>query len=475
MSASTTNTNRRSFLTQSGIGIGSAALATMLPAAAEGADALGIPAGELGLPHHAARAKRVIFLCMAGGPSQFETFDYKPKLAEMDGQPMPESFTKGQPIAQLQGQTLKCQGPLTKFQKYGENGQEISDFLPWHAKMADDICIIRSLVTEQINHDPAHTFMNTGTAISGRPSMGSWVQYGLGSESADLPGFIVLSSQGGRNPQPISQRQWGAGFLPSRYQGVEFSSTGDPVNYVRPPAGVSLPQQRRLVNVIEQLNQQRQQVVTNPEIAARIAAYEMAFRMQTSVPELMDLSGEPQSILEMYGAKPGDGSYASNCLLARRLAERGVRFIQLYHRGWDHHGGLVGFMNTCCGLTDRPTWALLTDLKRRDMLKDTLIVWGGEFGRTPMFQGKGGAGRDHHIKAFSMWMAGAGVKGGMTYGGTDELGYNAVDDVVHVRDLHATMLHLLGIDHQQFTVKSQGLDMRLTGVEPARLVESILS
>ena len=341
--------------------------------------------------------------------------------------------------------------------------------------MADDICIIRSLVTEQINHDPAHTLMNTGTAISGRPSMGSWVQYGLGSESADLPGFIVLSSQGGRNPQPISQRQWGAGFLPSRYQGVEFSSTGDPVNYVRPPAGVSLPQQRRLVNVIEQLNQQRQQVVTNPEIAARIAAYEMAFRMQTSVPELMDLSSEPQSILEMYGAKPGDGSYASNCLLARRLAERGVRFIQLYHRGWDHHGGLVGFMNTCCGLTDRPTWALLTDLKRRDMLKDTLIVWGGEFGRTPMFQGKGGAGRDHHIKAFSMWMAGAGVKGGMTYGGTDELGYHAVDDVVHVRDLHATMLHLLGIDHQQFTVKSQGLDMRLTGVEPAHLVESILS
>ena len=474
MSANTTNTNRRSFLTQSGMGIGSAALATMLPAAADGADALGIPAGEVGLPHHAARAKRVIFLCMAGGPSQFETFDYKPKLAEMDGQPMPESFTKGQPIAQLQGQTLKCQGPLTKFQKYGENGQEISDFLPWHAKMADDICIIRSLVTEQINHDPAHTFMNTGTAISGRPSMGSWVQYGLGSESADLPGFIVLSSQGGRNPQPISQRQWGAGFLPSRYQGVEFSSTGDPVNYVRPPAGVSLSQQRRLVNVIEQLNQQRQQLLTNPEIASRIAAYQMAFRMQTSVPELMDLSGEPQSILEMYGAKPGDGSYASNCLLARRLAERGVRFIHLYHRGWDHHGGLVGFMNTCCGLTDRPTWALLTDLKRRDMLKDTLIVWGGEFGRTPMFQGKGGAGRDHHIKAFSMWMAGAGVKGGMTYGGTDELGYHAVDDVVHVRDLHATMLHQLGIDFERFSVKHQGLDMRLTGVEKTRVVKDIL-
>jgi hypothetical protein len=475
MTRNPTITNRRSFLAQSGLGIGSAALASMLPRPAAGDETVGIPAGQAGMPHHAARAKRVIFLCMAGGPSHLETFDYKPKLAEMDGQPMPESFTKGQPIAQLQGQTLKCQGPLTKFQKYGENGQEISDFLPWHAKMADDICIIRSLVTEQINHDPAHTFMNTGTAISGRPSMGAWVQYGLGSESSDLPGFIVLSSQGGRNPQPISQRQWGAGFLPSRYQGVEFSSTGDPVNYVRPPSGVSLPQQRRLVNVIEQLNRQRQQLVANPEIAARIAAYEMAFRMQTSVPQLMDLAGEPQSILDMYGAKPGDGSYASNCLLARRLAERGVRFIHLYHRGWDHHGGLVGYMNTCCGLTDKATWALLTDLKQRDMLKDTLIVWGGEFGRTPMFQGKGGAGRDHHMKAFSMWMAGAGVKGGTTYGGTDELGYNSVEDIVHVRDLHATMLHLLGIDHQRMTVKSQGLDMRLTGVEPARVVQPILS
>jgi hypothetical protein len=475
MTRNPTITNRRSFLAQSGLGIGSAALASMLPRPAAGDETVGIPAGQAGMPHHAARAKRVIFLCMAGGPSHLETFDYKPKLAEMDGQPMPESFTKGQPIAQLQGQTLKCQGPLTKFQKYGENGQEISDFLPWHAKMADDICIIRSLVTEQINHDPAHTFMNTGTAISGRPSMGAWVQYGLGSESSDLPGFIVLSSQGGRNPQPISQRQWGAGFLPSRYQGVEFSSTGDPVNYVRPPSGVSLPQQRRLVNVIEQLNRQRQQLVANPEIAARIAAYEMAFRMQTSVPQLMDLAGEPQSILDMYGAKPGDGSYASNCLLARRLAERGVRFIHLYHRGWDHHGGLVGYMNTCCGLTDKATWALLTDLKQRDMLKDTLIVWGGEFGRTPMFQGKGGAGRDHHMKAFSMWMAGAGVKGGTTYGGTDELGYNSVENIVHVRDLHATMLHLLGIDHQRMTVKSQGLDMRLTGVEPARVVQPILS
>jgi hypothetical protein len=350
----------------------------------------------------------------------------------------------------------------------------ISDFLPWHAKMADDICIIRSLVTEQINHDPAHTFMNTGTAISGRPSMGSWINYGLGSESENLPGFVVMTSVGGRNPQPIASRQWSAGFLPSRLQGVEFNSTGDPVHYVRNPAGVDVTQQQRLIDTIRQLNEHRNQTVNNPEIEARIAAYEMAFRMQTSVPELMDVADEPQHILDMYGAKPGDGSYASNCLLARRLAERGVRFIHLYHRGWDHHGGLVKYMNICCGLTDKPTWALLTDLKQRGMLKDTLIIWGGEFGRTPMYQGKGGAGRDHHIKGFSMWMAGGGIQGGITHGATDELGYNSVENVVHIRDLHATMLHLLGIDHRRFTFKFQGLDMRLTGVEEAHAVNEIL-
>ena len=351
---------------------------------------------------------------------------------------MPESFTKGQPIAQLQGKMLRCQGPLTKFKRYGENGQEISDFLPWHAKMADDICIIRSLVTEQINHDPAHTFMNTGTAISGRPSMGAWVNYGLGSESDDLPGFVVLTSVGGRNPQPIASRQWSAGFLPSRFQGVEFNSSGDPVHYVRNPKGVNSHQQQHLVNTIAQLDRHRNETVRNPEIDTRIAAYEMAFRMQTSVPELMDVSDEPQHVLDMYGAQPGDGSYASNCLLARRLAERGVRFIHLYHRGWDHHGDLARYMNICCGLTDKPTYALIQDLKQRGLLEETLIIWGGEFGRTPMFQGKGGPGRDHHIKGFSMWMAGGGVKGGMTYGATDELGYNAAENVVHVRDLHAT-------------------------------------
>lgn len=465
---------RRTFLSTSGVALGSTALASLLmrDAIANAEDRVG---GLPGLPHHAPKVKRVIFLCMAGGPSHLETFDYKPKLEELDGQPMPESYTQGQPIAQLQNQELKIQGPLTKFHKYGENGQEISDFLPWHAKMADDICIVRSMVTEQINHDPAHTFMNTGTAISGRPSMGAWINYGLGSEAEDLPGFVVLTSQGGRNPQPIASRQWGAGFLPSQFQGVEFNSVGDPVHYVRPPSGVSLDQQRKLVDTIHALNRHRLEEVNNPEIASRIAAYEMAFRMQTSVPGLMDFSDEPKHILDMYGAEPGDGTYASNCLLARRLAERGVRFIHLYHRGWDHHGGLVNYMNICCSLTDQATWALLTDLKQRDMLDETLIVWGGEFGRTPMFQGKGGAGRDHHIKGFSMWLAGGGIRGGTTHGATDDLGYHAVDGRVHVRDLHATMLHLLGIDHKRFSVKFQGLDMRLTGVEEARVVREILT
>jgi hypothetical protein len=469
--------NRRTFLQRGGVGLGSLALASLLQKDATGADGTTThekSKGLLGLPHIAPKAKRVIFLCMAGGPSHLETFDYKPKLAELDGKPMPMSFTEGQPIAQLQGQALKCLGPLTKFKAYGKSGQMISDFMPWHAKMADELCIVRSMVTEQINHDPAHTFMNTGTAISGRPSMGSWINYGLGAETENLPGFVVMTSVGGRNPQPIASRQWSAGFLPSRYQGVEFNSSGDPIHYVSSPNGVDRTGQRSLVDTIQQLDRHRNKAALNPEVETRIRAYEMAFRMQTSVPELMDVSDEPQHVLDMYGAKPGDGSYASNCLLARRLAERGVRFIHLYHRGWDHHGGLVKYMNTCCGLTDKPTWALISDLKKRDMLDETLVIWGGEFGRTPMFQGKGGAGRDHHIKGFSMWMAGGGVKGGMTYGATDELGYNAVEDIVHVRDLHATMLHLLGIDFHRFSVKFQGLDMRLTGVEPARVVKKIL-
>ncbi len=413
---------------------------------------------------------------MSGGPSQFETFDYKPRLAAMDGQAMPESITQGQPIAQLQGQKLKCLAPQTKFQKYGQSGQEVSDFLPWTAKVADDLAIIRSMTTDQINHDPAHTVMNTGTSISGRPSMGSWTLYGLGSEAADLPGFIVLTSEGGRNPQPISSRQWHSGFLPGRHQGVLFYSKGDAVHYLRNPDGITDARQRRLIDAVRELNSIQNEIAHNPDVEARIASYEMAFRMQTSVPDLTDLSGEPQHVLDMYGAKGADGSFAANCLLARRMAERGVRFIQLYHRDWDHHGDLVPYMNTCCGLTDKPTWALINDLKQRDMLKDTLIIWGGEFGRTPMFQGKGKLpGRDHHIKGFSMWMCGGGIKGGITHGATDEFGYNAVEQVCHVRDIHATLLHLFGIDHHRFTFKHQGLDFKLTGVVPAKVIQPILA
>ncbi|WP_339731387.1 DUF1501 domain-containing protein [uncultured Gimesia sp.] len=471
--------NRRTFLANSGVGLGAAALSSLLSgettASAKSPSKQSLVGGLPGLPHFAPKAKRVIFLCMAGGPTHLETFDYKPKLAAMDGKPFPVSYTKGQPIAQLQGKELKCQGPLTKFRKYGKSGQEVSDFLPWTAKIADDICIIRSMVTEQINHDPAHTFLNTGTAISGRPSMGSWITYGLGSETEELPGFVVLTSVGGRNPQPIASRQWGTGFLPSRYQGVQFNSTGDPVNYLKNPAGVSARQQKELIDTVQTLDRFRNQRVANPEIETRIAAYEMAFKMQTSVPELMDLSGESKQTLEMYGAEPGSGTYATNCLLARRLAERGSRFIHLYHRGWDHHGDLVRHMKTCCGLTDKPTWALINDLKQRGMLDETLVIWGGEFGRTPMFQGKGGAGRDHHIKGFSLWMAGGGIKSGITHGATDELGYNSVEDIVNVRDLHATILHLLGINHQQFSVEFQGLDTKLTGVEEAHVIKDILT
>ena len=470
--------NRRSFLSRASFGLGATALASLAKAdwlsAASGPNSIG---GLPGLPHLAAKAKRVIFLCMAGGPSHLETFDYKPELARLDGQPMPESFTKGQPIAQLQNTKLKCLGPLFPFRRHGQSGQQISDMLPRIAGIADDIAIVRSMHTDQINHDPAHTVMNTGTSISGRPSMGAWVTYGLGSLNEDLPGFVVLTSEGGRNPQPISSRQWGAGFLPSRHQGVQFFSQGDPVHYVRSAPGVNREQQRDFVETIGKLNRLRNERVANPEIDTRIAQYELAFRMQASVPELMDFSGEPEHVLDTYGVKGMDGSFAANCLLARRLAERGTRFIHLYHRGWDHHGDLERYMKICSGLCDHPSAVLVKDLKARGMLDDTLVIWGGEFGRTPMFQGKGSAaGRDHHIRAFSMWLAGGGIKGGITHGETDELGYNATKDRVHVRDLHATMLHLLGIDSKRFTYRFQGLDARLTGVEDeAHVIKSIVA
>lgn len=465
--------NRRTFLGRAATGIGAMALGSILSAEVRSQQASSTSewsgvARPLQLPN---KARRVIFLCMAGGPSHLETFDYKPKLAEMHGQPMPESFTKGQPIAQLQGAKLNCFGPQHPFARVGKSGQQICTVFKHLPNIADDMCIVRSMKTEQINHDPAHTFMNTGTAISGRPSMGSWILYGLGSESSNLPGFVVLTSRGGGQDQPIAARQWHSGFLPSRFQGVQFHSTGAPVLYVDRPQGVNEIDQRTIVDAVNQMNRLHGDVVDDPEVAARIAQYEMAFRMQASVPGLMDLSDEPQQILDLYGTQGGDGSFASNCLLARRLAERGVRFIQLYHRGWDHHGGIKHAISETAKLVDQGTTALVMDLKQRGMLDDTLVVFTGEFGRTPMAQGNG---RDHHIKGFSMWMAGGGVRGGMGYGKTDELGYNAVENVCHVHDLHATMLYLLGINHEQLTFRAQGRDFRLTDVH-GRVVHEVLA
>ena len=465
---------RRTFLGRTACGIGAAALTNLFQRdAVQAADGGSLRArGVVNPLHFAPRAKRIIFLTMAGGPSHLETLDYKPKLAEMSGQPMPESFTKGQPIAQLQGKELKCLAPQHAFKKHGASGQEISEIFPHFGTIADEICIVRSLRTEAINHDPAHTFMNTGTTISGRPSMGSWLTYGLGADTDNLPGFVVLTSTGkfGQS-QPIASRQWSAGFLPSRFQGVELRSKGDPVLYVNRPAGVSLAEQKDVVDATMQLNRLEDAAVSDPEIATRIAQYELAFKMQTSVPELVDISDEPQHVLDLYGTKGADGTFAANCLLARRLAERGVRFIQLYHRDWDHHGNLKPQIAGIAQEVDQPCAALVKDLKNRGMLDDTLLVWTGEFGRTPMAQGNG---RDHHMKAFSGWLCGGGIKGGITYGATDDLGYNAVENIVEVHDLHATLLHLLGVEHERFTYRWQGRDFRLTDVS-GRVVQAILA
>jgi hypothetical protein len=461
---------RRSFLRQGLSGLGLFGLNSLL--AAEAAK----PAGAKGVVdplHHPAKAKRVIFLYQAGGPSHLETLDYKPKLAEMHGKTMPESMTKGQQIAQLQGRPLVCYGPQHKFEKYGKSGQEMCSLFPHIGSVADDICIVKSMWTEQINHDPAHTLMNTGSIITGRPSMGSWILYGLGAETDNLPGFVVLTSAGkGGQMQPIATRQWSAGLLPSRFQGVKFNSIGDPVLHIQNPAGVTMEDQRDSIAAVNALNRIQHKSLRDPEILTRIAQYEMAFKMQTSVPDLVDMSSEPKQILEMYGANPGDGSFASNCLLARRLAERGVRFIQLYHRDWDHHSGVKANVAIKAQEVDRATAALIQDLKQRGMLDDTLVVWGGEFGRTPMSQG--GDGRDHHIKGFSFILAGGGIKSGITYGATDDLGYAAEENPVAVPDFHATMLHLLGIDHKRLTVKFQGLDARLTGIA-GNVVKDILT
>jgi len=422
--------------------------------------------------HHAAKVKRVIHLCMAGGMSHLETLDFKPKLRELSGQPMPESFTKGQQLAQLQGSKLVCLGPQHDFERVGQSGLEISNIFPHIKGVADKLAVINSMVTEQINHDPAHTFMNTGSIIPGRPSMGSWVLYALGNMSRNLPGFVVLTSEGGAQGQPISSKQWHNGFLPGRFQGVQFQSKGDPLQYVNNPAGVSRQSQGRVVESVNRLNQLLSQNRLDPDIATKISQLDLAYRMQESVPDLVDVKNEPQAIIDMYGCTPGDGSFASNCLLARRLIERDVRFIQLYHRGWDHHGGIKDGIVTSAKHVDQGTAALIKDLEQRGLLEDTLIMFGGEFGRTPMAQE---GGRDHHINAFSVFLCGGGIKGGTRYGATDELGYRSIENVTTVHDLHATMLHLLGINYMLLNVKTQGLNLGLTGVDPCKVIKGILS
>ena len=447
----TAHLTRRHFFSRSAAGIGMAALSTQLRAERFG--------GLDGLPQIAPKAKRVIYLFQSGGPSQMELFDYKPRLKDFAGTELPESIRNGQRLTGMSATQASFPVVASKFsfQQHGKSGAWISELLPHTAKIADDLAIVKSVFTEAINHDPAVTFLQTGSQIAGRPSIGSWLVYGLGAETRDLPGFVVMISPGaGGGGQPLYDRLWGSGFLPTRYQGVKFRSVGDPVLYLSNPAGFDSTMRRKFLDSLGELNQLNLDEYGDPEIATRISQYEMAFRMQTSVPELTDLSKEPASVFEMYGPdskKPG--TFAANCLLARRLAERGVRFIQLFHRDWDHHGGLVAGLPKRCKETDQPAAALVTDLKNRGMLDDTLVVWGGEFGRTVYCQGRLTAteyGRDHHPRCFTMWMAGGGVKPGIVYGSTDDYGYNIAENPVHVHDLQATILHCLGIDHTRLTL-----------------------
>ena len=431
------------------------ALANLLGPVASGADPLSPK-----LPHHAAKAKNIIFLFMAGGPSHLELFDNKPRLAEFDGTLPPPKLLDGYRAAFINPNS-KLLGPKFKFAKHGESGAEISELLPYTAEVADDVAIVKSMSTDVFNHAPAQIMMNTGSPQFGRPSMGAWLLYGLGSESQNLPGFVVFSS--GKKGPSGGNSNWGSGFLPTVYQGVQFRSGGDPVLYLSNPEGVDKQLQRDSLDTIGRLNRMRLDAVGDPEIATRVNSFEMAFRMQSSAPELMDIKQEPKHVLDMYGAEPGKPSFANNCLLARRLVERGVRFVQLFHEAWDQHGALVSGLTENCKATDQACAALVKDLKQRGMLDDTLIVWGGEFGRTPMVQG-GSDGRDHHPNAFTMWLAGGGVKPGITLGESDELGFNVVEDRVHVHDLHATLLHLLGFDHTKLTFHFQGRDYRLTDV-----------
>lgn len=459
---------RRYFFQQCQFGLGGMALASMLAGDSQAAGEQRSRATDPLAPlptHFAPRAKNVIFLFMAGGPSQLELFEPKETLQQLDGQVIPESFVKGKRFAFIKPDA-KLLGTKRKFAPRGQSGQVISECLPHLANVADELCMLRAVKTDVFNHGPAKFFLNTGSPLFGRPSMGAWVTYGIGSESHDLPGFVVLQS-GPRGPRGGSPN-WGSGFLPSAYQGVPFRGVGAPILNLESPAGVSRDGQERFTRAVNDLNQLRLQETGDGEIAARIAAYEMAFRMQASAPELMDLSGETQATLDSYGVTPGKSSFAANCLLARRLVERGVRFVQLYHTDWDHHGNkgteLGESLDKICLETDQGAAALVRDLKQRGLLKDTLVIWSGEFGRTPQGEPREMLGRDHHVEAFTLWLAGGGVKAGLSLGKTDEIGYNGIEDQVHVHDLHATILHLLGLDHKRLSVRFQGLDMRLTGV-----------
>jgi hypothetical protein len=465
---------RRHFLGRTATGIGTLALASLLDERL--LQAAG-PGGGPGRTHHPARARRVIFLFQSGGPSQLDLFDPKPRLDELTGKPMPESLTRGQRVAQLQGQPLVCMGTRYKFARYGKAGVELSELLPWTARIVDDITVVRSMQTDAINHDPAVTFFQTGNTQPGRPTMGAWLSYGLGSENRNLPAFVVLLSGLGQG-QNLHARYWGSGFLPSVHQGVQFRPTGDPVLFLSNPPGVGPADRRAVLDGVHALDALKLEAVGDPEIATRIDQYEMAYRMQASVPELMDVSGEPRSVLDLYGPdvhRPG--TFARNCLLARRLAERGVRFIQLYHRDWDQHNNLPAELERQCRQADRGGYALVKDLKARGLLEDTIVLWCGEFGRTPMAQGSHSLdnyGRDHHMRAFTGWVAGGGFAAARLLGKTDELGYNVVEDPVHVHDLHATVLHLLGIDHERLTYRFQGRDFRLTDVH-GRLLPKLLA
>jgi hypothetical protein len=448
--------SRRWFFQQCGVGVGAAALMHLLADASRAADDPLAPKA----PHFAPKAKHVIFLFMAGAPSHLELFDYKPQLAKFDGTLPPADLLKGYRAAFINPNS-KLLGPKFKFSKYGKTETELSELLPSLAEIVDDVAIVKSMVTDAFNHAPGQLLMNTGTMQFGRPSMGSWTLYGLGSETRDLPGFVVFSS-GAKGPSG-GDSCWGSGFLPTVYQGVEFRSGGDPVLYLSNPAGVDRQLQRDSLDALKQLNQMRLDVTGDPEVATRINSFEMAFRMQAVAPDLMDIAQEPKETLELYGAEPGKASFANNCLLARRLVEKGVRFVQLYHEAWDQHSNLVKDLQKNCLATDRAAAALIKDLKRRGLLDETLVIWGGEFGRTPMVQG-GSDGRDHHPNAFTMWMAGGGIKAGARIGETDELGFAVAKDKVHVHDLHATMLRLLGFDHTRLTYKYQGRNFRLTDV-----------